>query len=174
MVQQYTSPANRWSSFWGELSRFAVMHYRRAIKFVLPAICLLLLLPPAVGCGRKGPQPVPVEGTITFGGGSWPKPGTLRFTLDMAGTDMPACPATAIFDTDGKVTVTTFKTGDGLIPGKYKVTVQCWQVAPQPENPMAARSYVPARYQNAATSDLAVNITSGQSGADFKLDVPKR
>ena len=84
----------------------------------LPATCLLLLLP--TGCGRQGPEMVPVEGTIIFGGGPWPKPGVLNFTVESPHTGLPNRPAMGLFDTDGRLTVTTFKRGDGLIPGKYQ------------------------------------------------------
>ena len=146
---------------------------RRCVNLMSIAHCLLVLLVLA-GCGRKGPEVVPVEGTITFGGGAWPKPGALYFTVDAPAAGMPGRPALAKFDTDGNVTVTTFHNGDGLIPGKYKMSVECWEVPPQMNAPTKAISYVPKRYQAANSSGLSVTVEPGQRVVKLNLDVSKK
>jgi hypothetical protein len=146
---------------------------RRWLNSLSAAGCLLVLLV-LVGCGRKGPEVVPVEGTITFGGGAWPKPGVLYFTVDAPAAGMPNRPAMAKFNTDGKLTVTTFHNGDGLIPGKYKMGVECWEVPPSMEAPTKAKSYVPKRYQAANSSGLSVTVEPGQSVLKLNLDIPKK
>ena len=138
----------------------------------LPATCLLLLLP--TGCGRQGPEMVPVEGTIIFGGGPWPKPGVLNFTVESPAPGLPNRPAMGLFDTDGRLTVTTFKRGDGLIPGKYRIGVECWEVRPEMASPTPPKSYVPPRYRSAATSGLTVIVEPGQKVVTLNLDVAKK
>jgi hypothetical protein len=126
-----------------------------------------------VGCRREGPELVPVRGEITFGGGSWPKPGLLYFTAKSTSPGMPNRPALGAFDTDGKLTVTSAKKGDGLVPGKYKIAVECWEVPPQMGATLAPKSYVPARYASPATSGLTVAVEPGQKVVELHLDVAK-
>ena len=116
---------------------------------------------------------VPVDGTITFGGGSWPKPGVLIFAVDSPSPNAPNRPAMGMFDTDGRLTVTTFNKGDGLMPGKYKMGVECWEVRPDMMSPTAAKSYVPALFGSPATSGLTVSVGPGQKVVKLNLDVPR-
>jgi hypothetical protein len=86
-----------------------------------------------------------------------------------------ACrPATGEFDTDGTLTVTTFKKGDGLLPGTYKVAVSCWEIPPRMGSPVAAKSYVPTRYRSAASSGFEVTVSPGQSRVEVNIDIPKK
>ena len=87
---------------------------------------------------------------------------------------MPNRPALGEFDTDGRLTVTTFKKGDGLIPGTYKIGVECWKTPPQMGSPTPPKSYVSQRYQSAATSGLSVSVEPGQRMVHLKLDVEKQ
>jgi hypothetical protein len=151
-------------------SRSASLH-RRPLSLLLAVCCLFLVL--AVGCGRSGPEMVPVDGTITFGGGSWPKPGVLNFAVESPAPGMLDRPAMGLFDTDGKLTVTTFTKGDGLIPGKYSLAVECWEVRPDMMSPTPPKSYVPKRYSSAQTSGLTVVVEPGQKVVKLNLDVPK-
>ena len=135
--------------------------------------CLLVLATAVLcGCGRPGPEVIPVEGTITLGGGPWPKPGVVYFTLDPSAST--GRPATGKFDVDGKLTVTTFRKGDGLMPGRYKLGVECWDVPPRMGSPTPPVSYVPERYQSAATSGLTVSVEPGQRVVRVQLEVARK
>lgn len=123
------------------------------------------------GCGPKTPKAVPVRGKITLGGGAWPKPGTVNFTPVSTGDGTR--PVSADFDADGNFQTTSFTPGDGLLPGKYKISVTCWETPPSMANPKAARSAVPVKYQNAATSDLELPVELGKPQTGLKLDVPR-
>jgi hypothetical protein len=138
---------------------------------LLVACSFVLLL--ALGCSRSGPEVVPVKGTITYGGGPWPKPGVANFTVETPAPGLPNRPAMGLFDTDGTLTVTTYKKGDGLIPGKYKIGVECWEVRPEMGGP-PPKSYVPERYGSSATSGFTVTIEPGQKVVTLNLDVPKK
>lgn len=151
-------------------SRRALLH-RLPLFLLRIASCLFLLF--LIGCGRSGPEVVPVDGTITFGGGPWPKPGSLIFAAESPAPGMPNRPAMGLFDTDGRLTVTTYTRGDGLIPGKYKMAVECWEVRPEMMSPTSPKSYVPKRYASPQTSGLAVVVEPGQKVVTLNLDVPK-
>lgn len=145
---------------------------KRPVPFwLLAAGCLLLLL--TIGCARPGPEVVPVRGTVTFGGGSWPKPGVLFFTVETPSPGMPNRPAMGEFDTTGRLTVTTFTKGDGLIPGKYRIAVECWEIRPEMGAATPPKSYVPSRYASPSTSGLAVTVKPGQKTITLNLDVAK-
>ena len=137
-------------------------------------VCCLLLLLLLSGCGRKGPEVVPVEGTITLDGGPWPKPGTLYFTAETSSSGLTSRPAMGAFDTDGNLTVTTFKKGDGLIPGKHKIRVECWETPPRMGSTTPPKSYLPNRYCSTSTSGLAVTVEPNQAVVRLKLNVAKK
>src|SRR5690606_30647715 len=124
--------------------------------------------------GDSGPEVVPVRGTITYGGGSWPKTGAIYFTPSEAAEGMPLRPALGSFDTDGNVQVTSFQGRSGLVPGTYLISLECWEVPPSMESDAHAVSYLPANYQRAATSGLSVVVEPGASFVEVKFDVPKR
>ena len=114
---------------------------------------------------------VPVQGKITFGGKAWPKEGMLYFLPVEAPAGVSKRPGAALFDREGNFRAGSFGKGDGLLPGRYKITVECWEVAPSMEGP-PAKSYVPAKYQNAATSDLELTAVAGAPQTGVVLDVP--
>lgn len=138
----------------------------------VPAAVCCLLLTSAAGCGRSGLEVVPVEGTITYGGGPWPKPGFLHFSADSSGFDQANHPAVGQFGTDGRLTVTTFRDGDGLLPGKYRISVVSYESPPSTTELTFPKNYVPARFQSAATSGLTVTVEPGQRSVTLNLDVP--
>lgn len=76
-----------------------------------------------------------------------------------------ANPGFGEFDQQGKLTVTSFQYGDGLIPGRYQVRVECWKTTPDDSG--IGVSYVP---NNFTTDDVVVAI--GQA-VEVKIDVPK-
>ena len=83
-------------------------------------------------------------------------------------------PGLADIGKDGTFRAVTFNSVSGLVPGKSKVTVECWESPPMPDNPVGATSYVPAAYTGAKTSPLAVTVESGRPLTDLHFDVPER
>jgi hypothetical protein len=67
------------------------------------------------GCGG-GSGTVPVRGTVTFKGKPVPS-GTVTFIPDSGPH------ATGELGPDGSYTVATYRSGDGAVPGSYKVVV---------------------------------------------------
>ena len=143
----------------------------RGSSFLLLLGCGLALIAIDTGCSRNGPEIIPIRGTITFGGGSWPKPGVLYLTAESPASNATTRPAIAKFDADGNVTVTTFKTGDGLMPGRYRIAVECWEIPPKMGDRTPPKSYVPARYTSPGSSGLALTVEPGQTFVAMNFDV---
>jgi hypothetical protein len=138
----------------------------------LLACCVVTTLI-AAGCGGDGrPEMIPVTGKVTFNGAKPPGPGTLWFTIDEAAPGFPSRPATGDFDAEGNYSAKTFEPGDGLIPGKYKIRIDCWEVPPTMGGP-PAKSFVPAKYQSPQTSELTVEIAPGEDAKEVNFDVVK-
>jgi len=126
----------------------------------------------ATGCRGHYPETVPVYGQITLGGGPWPKPGRLYFNPLEPAEGTPRRSAVADFDTAGRFRAVSWNRIDGLVPGKYKVGVECWKVAPAMEGPPPV-SYVATPYQAAATSRLELTVEPGSSGVEVHWDIPR-
>ena len=139
-----------------------------ACCLLLAACCLLV-----AGCGGPTLETVPVTGRITYGGGDWPKPGTIDFTPVKAAEGRKLHPGYGKFDTNGSFTV---KTADkkGLVPGTYAVRVECYEVEPSMDKPGQEKSYVPDKYRNPKTSGLELVIEPGDRSKEFNPDIPKK
>ncbi len=143
----------------------------RSFVHVVPLLLWLLLV---AGCGRGGPEVVPVRGQITRGGGPWPQPGMIYFTTVEPADGLPDRPAYAQFDAQGNFRVTSFQPDDGLVPGRYRAAVECWQSAPQMSDPTPPVSYVPARFRSPQTSGLEVTVEPGERSVSIRWDVPEQ
>jgi len=116
---------------------------------------------------------VPVRGKVTLEGGAWPKAGVVSFVPLEPAPGFPSRPGTGHFDTDGSFTVTTRDPGDGLIPGKYRVAVTCWEEEPGDNRP--GKSYLADAFTSPARSGLEFQVEPGASGPlVFEHDFPRR
>lgn len=111
-------------------------------------VAMTVLAMAAGGCGRRGlPGTVPVEGTVTFGGGACPAVGYVYFLpVDVQGAAAAMQPRTgwARFEKDGRYRATTLVTYDGLLPGSYTVRVDCHATGAGSNRHEAGASHVPA------------------------------
>jgi hypothetical protein len=135
---------------------------------------IVVVLASLAGCGKHTVPTVPVTGRITYAGGQWPKPGILYFTPSEAFDDLPCRPGTASFGADGKFRATAFANRDGLIPGSYRLHVECWEYPPSmdPKAP-AAKSYIPSTFQATSQNGFEVRVDPDKDGVELDLDVPK-
>lgn len=129
------------------------------------SVVVLALGALACGCGQRYPL-VPVSGKVTFGGGRPPVGGTLYF-LPLDGKP-PLRPAIGSFNADGSLRVTSFNDGDGLLPGRYKVELQCVSSRGSDIDTMTSIDNVPPGF----TPPELVVPASG--GVEYVLDVPKK
>lgn len=145
--------------------------------------CLLLLLTASsvwIGCGG----PARLDGVIAATGvvtyqGQPVADATVVFAPQ--GPGRAACGRT---DAHGRFQLTTLVSGDGLMPGKYQVTVSKTEVAgamTEEESQayfqkhgkppkVTTKETLPAKYKTAATSGLTAEVTSGGKN-DFTLDL---
>ena len=123
------------------------------------------------GCSSDRPITVPVSGQITFGGGACPAEGTIVFSPIAVEKGLPRRPGTAQFQQNGAFTVTSFREGDGLIPGHYRPIVSCWQGEPRNDDPGSFErlNYVPTNFKAEE-----VVVGPGTNAVVVKLDVPKK
>jgi hypothetical protein len=129
---------------------------------------LLALLPSLHGCGPTSPKCVPVTGTVTLDGEKVPGPGRIYFTVDPAGNAAVARPGTAEFDADGKYQAKSFVPGDGLMPGKYLLRVDCWQTPPNMDGKPVV-SFIPQKYQSGKGSGLELTVEPESRGIVFDI-----
>src|SRR6478736_4664490 len=95
--------------------------------------CLTLIFVLISSCGSNLPKTIRVSGRVTFDGQPPPGPGTVYFLPQEASEGFPSRPATGDFDSAGVFKATTFDPGDGLMPGKYTMHIECYQTPPNME-----------------------------------------
>ena len=126
----------------------------------------------AGGCGGGRPQPVPVSGKVTVAGKAPPAGGAVWFTPEEAASGFPMRPGIGDFAADGAYQAKTFAPGDGLLPGRYKLRIDCWKTPPNMEG-KPKQSYLPAKYLNPQQSGLELNVQPGADPITFDIDIPK-
>jgi hypothetical protein len=149
-----------------------IERYERRLKDAAWAATSLLsaaLLTVASGCGGSDLPLVPVSGKVTFSGGPCPAPGNVTFTPLEVSAGLPRRPAAGAFNTEGSFEVTSFRPGDGLLPGRYRVTVTCYSGLPNPTSPdpWGDVSYVQKGFE---PPELIVE--DGSDPIEMNLDVP--
>jgi hypothetical protein len=126
------------------------------------------------GCGSRFPETVAVSGRITLDGGDWPAEGEIRFLPVAVDEGRPRRPGSGKFDPSGRFTVKSWEEKAGLVPGTYRVSVECWKVPPTQMGGMAGPapvSYVPAAYQAPGTTPLEVVVPRDKDSLELLLDV---
>ena len=135
-------------------------------------VTLTVVLSLGLGCAKKGPKPVdgvvPVQGVATLDG----KP--------LAGVVVMFCPevegspsAAGTTDQNGRFRLTSFPSGDGARPGKYKVMVTPPPIAGPPRQPSGSGSVsnvtLPTTYGLPTTTPLGATVpTEGDVVLELK------
>jgi hypothetical protein len=123
----------------------------------------------AAGCGEKRGL-VLVKGRVTFDGGLPPKTGRITFGPIKAADGYPQRPGQANFDADGNFEVTSYKSGDGLTPGSYRINVLCVERDPSPvPGGLEAVTYVSPDYKGEE-----VVVAAGGKPMELNIDVPRK
>lgn len=116
------------------------------------------------GCG--GPGRISVSGRVTYQRGEWPKAGVIYFNPIEPAEGYPRLTGIGKFETDGSFTVQATGQSKGLVPGKYAVKVECYEVEPTMQNP-AGKSYIPDGF-----TFPEVVIEKGKRADNIELNVP--
>ena len=136
------------------------------------ALGLLLSM---TGCGDPGPKVIPVLGQITYGGGEWPTSGKLYFATVEPAPGTPSRPGMASFEKDGNFVVTTFRDGDGLLPGEYQVSIECLKYSPAMGSFEKPMSHVPDRFQSGTRNGFKIVVpATAIEPVRVQFDVPKK
>lgn len=132
------------------------------------ALALSLL----AGCGDGDPFTyVPVSGKLAYEDGTPIPAGGIRlqFFLQDTAPINGAYPRPAAADVDqtgGFSRVTSYKYGDGLAPGKHKVSIDYATDA-------KGKLLVPKDYTHGGTTPLIVEITEDSADAPLEIKVPR-
>ena len=133
-------------------------------------LLILLTVMHLSACGSNLPKTIRVSGRVTFDGQPPPGPGSVYFLPIEAAEGFPSRPASGAFGTDGGFKAKTFEPGDGLMPGKYLLAIECWDTPPSMQgNP--GKSHVPKKYQSPQTSGFKLDITRDMGPQEINLDV---
>ena len=112
---------------------------------------------------------VPVEGRVTFDGEQVPADGALYFQPLQTAEAYQAQPGLGLFDQDGYYEAKT-GTKNGLVPGQYQVHIECWKALPNMEGKPVV-SFLPKKYQSAATSGLMLEVSPKDKKVEFNVDI---
>ena len=124
-----------------------------------------LMLSAMVGCGSDQPfSYVPMSGKVTYEDGTPVTAGRLQFESQApAQRTLHPRPAVALIKPDGTFdAVTSHKHGDGLIPGKHKVSFIF-------ATDQGGKALVPSEYTSMATTPLVIDTED----APLEIKVPK-
>jgi len=139
-------------------------------------ILMLVLAAAVFGCGGSGPKTVPAKGTVKFADGTVPVGDVALIRFDpVGGIPLNQNPnqegaqerhaASGTIQADGAFTLTTFETGDGALPGDYKVVLTVFKNRDTRERLLADK------YYSAETTPLTASVTSsGPNEFSFTLD----
>lgn len=135
-------------------------------------VCLAFAVLVTTGCGKTGPEMMPVSGKVTQNGNPVVEAKILLHPQQQlpAGIPIPM----AITDESGDFKVTSLSNGDGALPGQYRVTVELR--APRKsgdETIRDGRHLLPHRYSDPATSDLVREVIPGENRWQ-PIDLPIR
>jgi hypothetical protein len=126
-----------------------------------------------VGCGQKGPVLVPVRGEVTFKGAPL-KEGTVVYLPAESGD---ARQASGRIQPDGTFVLTTFKNGDGVVPGQYNIVIYSYApragAAPTRDQMEAAaksgkallETVIPEKYSTPGASGLKDTVDANHTGS---------
>ncbi|MBI3468548.1 MAG: carboxypeptidase regulatory-like domain-containing protein [Planctomycetes bacterium] len=132
-----------------------------ALKRLLFAAGLLLL----AGCGDKASSSgtIPVTGLVTYQG----KPVAEANVVFQS----PERGSFAMTDAEGCFELQTFETGDGALPGEYKVMISKLHIVapefdmgdPRYVPPPPPKHLIPAKYADANSSGLTAKVEAGKA-----------
>ncbi len=103
---------------------------RTTVKMALWLLAALAICPLLNGCGPSGPETIPIRGVVILDDGSVPRNCTVYFQPTDVAEGVPLRPATANVGEDGAFEVTSFRSGDGIVPGTYKVKIVFYTLRP--------------------------------------------
>jgi len=132
---------------------------KRRMRSGAACVTLVALVAPALGCGRNGPRPVPVSGTVTVDG------------EPLAGGAIMVAPekgraAGGRIGPDGRFELSSWQLGDGVALGSHRVEV----IATKPLPGNRRQWLVPKNVRSLATSPLRLEVTGPTTAAVVAIE----
>jgi hypothetical protein len=132
---------------------------------------ILLATLPVTGCGSSGPTTIPIRGEVYYKGA--PLKDVPQGLVHYIPKSADGRQASGRLQPDGSFVLTTFQSGDGVVPGEYDVVVSAYSARAElsREQVEAARGMVPKpglvipeKYTEPTTSGLSDTVDSNHSG----------
>jgi hypothetical protein len=131
---------------------------------------VILLL---AGCGPSRGT-IPLEGRVTRAGGPPPNRGRVIFSPLVVNGETEPAPAgrfaLGVFDAGGAYRASSFTEGDGILPGRYEVSVEFGDMQPSGPNPHDFHSQ-PASPDRALGPPLEIRA-NGPRSIRYDIDLP--
>ena len=126
-----------------------------------------------VGCSMETPpKPVPVSGVVVMNGKPLTR-GMISFVPAAAG-EGASRPSTAMIQPDGTYKATSFKEGDGLLAGSYKIVVTSDAQSLTAEEMAAGKkavSTIPKAYTSLTTTPPSLEIPADATPIEHDVDL---
>ena len=125
------------------------------------------------GCSLGAPpKPIPVTGRVAVNGKPLTK-GLISF-VPLAGESDEARPSTSVIQPDGTYKTSSFKDGDGLPAGRYKIVVTSDAQSLTAEEMAAGKkpvSMIPQIYTNSLTTPLTLEVIDDGTPIEHDVDL---
>jgi hypothetical protein len=137
--------------------------------FGIPGVLLAIVL--TQGCGPSGPTTIPIRGEVYFKGA--PLKEMPQGLVHYIPKSSDGRQASGRLQPDGSFVLTTFQSGDGVVPGEYDIVVSAYSARAELTRAQveAARGVVPKpgllvpeKYTEPTTSGLSDTVDSNHSG----------
>ena len=139
------------------------MHRHKKHHTALSFGTLALVIAGLTGCGGSDrPKTIPISGLVTINGKAPGESGKIFFTPTKAAEGYTNRPASGSFNAEGSYRVMSWTPDDGLVPGHYTVGILPVDLA---------KTSVPTRYHQSATSGLELDIPVDQGAIEYNIEV---
>ena len=135
-------------------------------------LVVLALLCGLAGCGGNPsyPETSPTTGLVTFRGQPLTS-GTITYAPVNAQEQRPA---SGQINGQGKFSLSTFRPGDGAMPGEYRIAVVAYAGSADSlragGKANAGTTAIPGKYSKPQTSGLTATVSSGSNYHEFPLE----
>ena len=133
---------------------------------------LSVVLAALAGCGSDGPTVIPIRGDVVFKGA--PLRDVPQGLVHYLPKTAEGRQASGRIQPDGTFVLTTFKGGDGVVPGEYDIVVSAYATGPELTRAQVEatrgvginkpRLLIPQKYTEVTTSGLTDTVNSDHSG----------
>lgn len=140
-------------------------------RLIGPSLLPTLLL--LAGCGSSGPTVVPVHGKVTWKGQPLDSGTVVFHQVNLPAGELRR-PAMALLKPDGTFRLSSLEEGDGVLPGRYAVSVQSLTGGNAMEfldANSAPTSRIPHRYGSPETSGLTAKIAADAGAVELQFDL---